>query len=138
MSYDYSRLKGKIIEKYGSNAKFAEDMDWSERTLSLKLNNKVAWKQPEIVKAIGLLSLDENDITGYFFKLKVQIEKIKKYKETINQKIDDLLATMEHIMYNEGMRFNLETYLLDLDDLKVDTEHCKRILLADAGAECKK
>ncbi len=72
MSYDYSRLKGKIIEKYGSNAKFAEDMDWSERTLSLKLNNKVAWKQPEIVKAIGLLSLDENDITGYFFKLKVQ------------------------------------------------------------------
>ncbi len=72
MSYDYSRLKGKIIEKYGSNAKFAEDMEWSERTLSLKLNNKVAWKQPEIVKAIGLLSLDENDITGYFFKLKVQ------------------------------------------------------------------
>ena len=72
MSYDYSRLKGKIIEKYGSNAKFAEDMDWSERTLSLKLNNKVAWKQPEIVTAIGLLSLDENDITGYFFKLKVQ------------------------------------------------------------------
>ena len=72
MSYDYSRLKGKIIEKYGSNAKFAEDMDWSERTLSLRLNNKVAWKQPEIVKAIGLLSLDENDITGYFFKLKVQ------------------------------------------------------------------
>lgn len=69
MSYDYSRLKGKIIEKYGSNAKFAEDMEWSERTLSLKLNNKVAWKQPEIVKAIGLLSLDENDITGYFFKL---------------------------------------------------------------------
>lgn len=72
MLYDYSRLKGKIIEKYGSNAKFAEDMEWSERTLSLKLNNKVAWKQPEIVKAIGLLSLDENDITGYFFKLKVQ------------------------------------------------------------------
>ncbi len=72
MSYDYSRLKGKIIEKYGSNAKFAEDMEWSERTLSLKLNNKVAWKQPEIVKAIDLLSLDENDITGYFFKLKVQ------------------------------------------------------------------
>ena len=27
MSYDYSKLKGKIVEKYGSNAKFAEDMD---------------------------------------------------------------------------------------------------------------
>ncbi len=72
MSYDYSKLKGKIVEKYGSNAKFAEDMEWSERTLSLKLNNKVAWKQPEIVKAIELLSLNEEDSTRYFFKLQVQ------------------------------------------------------------------
>lgn len=72
MSYDYSKLKGKIIEKYGSNSKFAIDMDWSERTLSLKLNNKVAWKQPEITKAIELLALDINDITSYFFDIKVQ------------------------------------------------------------------
>ena len=72
MAYDYSRLKGRIIEKYGCNAKFATDMEWSERTLSLKLNNKVAWKQPEIVKAIELLSLNVNDITSYFFKPKVQ------------------------------------------------------------------
>lgn len=70
--------------------------------------------------------------------MEAYIEKIKKYKETINQKIDDLLATLDHIGYNEEMRFNLETYLLDLDDLKVNTEHCKRILLSDAGAECKK
>lgn len=72
MSYDYSRLKGKIVEKYGSNAKFAEGMGWSERTLSLKLNNKVAWKQPEMAKAIAILSLDENDIPDYFFRIKVQ------------------------------------------------------------------
>ena len=70
--------------------------------------------------------------------MEAYIKKIKKYKETINQKIDDLLVAMDRIAYNEEMRFNLETYLLDLDDLKVDTEHCKRILLADAGAECKK
>lgn len=67
--------------------------------------------------------------------MEAYIEKIKKYKETINQKIDDLLVTMDRIAYNEEMRFNLETYLLDLDDLKVDTEHCKRILLSDAGEE---
>lgn len=72
MSYDYSKLKGKIIEKYGSNSKFAIDMEWSERTLSLKLNNKVAWKQPEMTKAIELLALDINDIASYFFDVKVQ------------------------------------------------------------------
>lgn len=72
MSYDYSKLKGRIVEKYGNNAKFAKDMNWSEKTLSCKLNNKVAWRQPEIVRAIQLLSLKEEDITGYFFKPKVQ------------------------------------------------------------------
>ena len=70
--------------------------------------------------------------------MEAYIKKIKKYKETINQKIDDLLVAMDRIAYNEEMRFNLETYLLDLDDLKVDTEHCKRILLSDVRAECKK
>lgn len=28
-----SKLKGKIVEKYWQQAKFAEDMEWSERTL---------------------------------------------------------------------------------------------------------
>lgn len=70
--YDYSKLLGRITEKFGTQSRFSEAMDMSERTLSLKLNGKVDWKQRDIDKACGLLGLDETDIATYFFALKVQ------------------------------------------------------------------
>ncbi|MGN0272389.1 MAG: DUF739 family protein [Lachnospiraceae bacterium] len=72
MAFDYSRLRGRIIEKYGSQTEFAKAMHWSERTLSKKINGKIPWKQTDICTAIKLLSLTENDIQEYFFKIKVQ------------------------------------------------------------------
>ena len=72
MAYDYAKLNGKIVEKCGTQAVFAERMGLSERTISLKLNNKVAFKQPEIQKVLPILGLTESDIQAYFFTLKVQ------------------------------------------------------------------
>lgn len=72
MAFDYSRLRGRIIEKFGNQMSFAEAMDISERTLSLKLSGKRMWKQSEICLAINLLGLSEDDIKEYFFTLKVQ------------------------------------------------------------------
>lgn len=72
MSFDYQRLKGKIVEKYNKQSDFARAMQMSERTLSLKMNGRVAWKQTEIMKAIKLLDLKDSDIQPYFFVIKVQ------------------------------------------------------------------
>lgn len=72
MAFDYGKLKGRIIEKYGSQIEFAKAMKWSERTLSCKMNSKVPWKQTDIYTAIKLLGLSENDIQEYFFTVKVQ------------------------------------------------------------------
>ena len=72
MAYDYSKLNGRIVEMCGTQAKFANLMGLSTRTMSLKLNNKIKFKQDEIQKAIVILQLNSRDISEYFFNLKVQ------------------------------------------------------------------
>jgi transcriptional antiterminator len=72
VAYDYKKLSGKIVEKCETQANFAEQMGLSERTVSLKLNNKISWKQTEIQKAMKILGLSDEDIQSYFFTMKVQ------------------------------------------------------------------
>lgn len=72
MAFNYDRLRGRIVEIFGTQYRFAKEMGWSERTLSLKMNGSRPWKQPDICKAIKLLKLKEEDIPSYFFTLKVQ------------------------------------------------------------------
>lgn len=72
MAFNYNKLRGKIVEIYGSQIEFARAMKWSEKTLSLKLNGKVPWKQTDIMTAVQILGLSESDIQDYFFAVEVQ------------------------------------------------------------------
>ncbi len=72
MEYDYSKLLGRIKEICGRQDIFAERMGLSERAVSLKLNNKLAWKQPEMEKAAEVLNFSTSEIQLYFFTYKVQ------------------------------------------------------------------
>lgn len=74
MAYDYAKLNGRITEKCGSQSIFAKQMNLSERTISQKLNNKIAWKQSEIQKAIVILGLKVEEIPLYFFTIRVQAD----------------------------------------------------------------
>lgn len=67
LGFDYSKLRGRIVEKFGTQGNFADAMEWSERTMSLKMSGKVPWGQPDIVKATELLGLEYEDISTYFF-----------------------------------------------------------------------
>lgn len=69
VSYNYSKLLGRITEKIGTQGKFANAIELSERTVSLKLNGRVGWKQDEIVRACEVLGIDTKDIADYFFTL---------------------------------------------------------------------
>ena len=69
MPYNYSKLLGRIVEKVGTQKNFAESIGVSERSVSLKLNGKVGWKQDEIAKACKVLSIKDEDIHSYFFAM---------------------------------------------------------------------
>lgn len=72
MPYNYSKLKGRIVEKFGTQAALAKEIGWSERTLSLKLTGKTAFSQDDIEKMLQLLGLGHKDIQAYFFVVKAQ------------------------------------------------------------------
>lgn len=72
MPYDYSKLRGRIVEKFGNGKNFSKEIGLSERSLSLKMNGKISWKQSEIVKACEILCIEQLDIPAYFFTLQVQ------------------------------------------------------------------
>ena len=72
MEYDYDKLIGKIVEKFYTRKRFAMAMGMSERTLSLKMNNKIDFTQDEISKACEILEIKHTDIPIYFFTQVVQ------------------------------------------------------------------
>ena len=72
MSFNYSKLRGRIIEKFRTQSDFSKILGVSERTLSLKLNNKVFFTQDEITKCSELLCISLNEIQEYFFTQEVQ------------------------------------------------------------------
>ena len=72
MSFDYRKLLGRIVEKMGSQSNFSKAMGLSERSMSLKLNSRVPFKQSEICKAVSILGIPEEEISAYFFTQKVQ------------------------------------------------------------------
>ena len=65
--YDYSKLTGRIIEKFKTQSAFAKAMEISGNSLSKKLNGHIDFKSSEIRKAIQLLGLLPENIPEYFF-----------------------------------------------------------------------
>jgi transcriptional regulator with XRE-family HTH domain len=71
-SFDYSKLRGKIKEVFGTQDKFAKALGIGRVSLSQRLNNILDFSQEEINKACEILGISKEDISIYFFTLKVQ------------------------------------------------------------------
>lgn len=69
--FDHSKLIGKIIEVCGTKSKFGLAMGWSHTTTSAKLNGNSSFTQSEIIKAAKILGIPADEISLYFFTLKV-------------------------------------------------------------------
>jgi hypothetical protein len=72
MPIDYSKLIGRIIEKFGSRTAFAEAMGWKMEALSRRLNNKTPFQTEEYIRACELLDIQPKEIYAYFFTPKLR------------------------------------------------------------------
>ena len=63
----YAKLRGIILEKFGTQSAFAEAMGKDKATINAKLNNKRQWTAEEIAKACELLEIPLSEAHEYFF-----------------------------------------------------------------------
>ncbi len=67
MSFNFNKLKGKIVEKYGTQAAFAKGFGVSDVVFSQKMNNKVRFNSEDIIKIVKMLDIPGDKISEYFF-----------------------------------------------------------------------
>lgn len=68
--FDFSKLRGRIIEQYGSCAAFSAAAGFKHGALSMRLNNQTPWKGHEIHTACEMLGISAEEVSLYFFTQK--------------------------------------------------------------------
>lgn len=71
MEFDYSKLRGRIVEKYRTITAFAEALGCAVQTISSKLNGEIGITKPETIAWCKMLNIPMEEIGIYFFTLKV-------------------------------------------------------------------
>lgn len=69
--YNTSKLRGRIIEKFGSVDSFSKHATLTRQSISDSLNGKRTLNQNDIVEWMGLLDIKESELFDYFFAPKV-------------------------------------------------------------------
>ena len=71
MVFRYNKLRGRIVEVCGTQAKFAEKIGQSEQNVTAKLAGRSSFTQDNIVTWCNALDIDQSDIGSYFFACEV-------------------------------------------------------------------
>ena len=67
MTYKTDKLQSRIIEKFGTQAAFAEALGIDKSTLSKLINEGREWKGSKMMKAVEVLEIPAEEIDSYFF-----------------------------------------------------------------------
>ena len=71
MIMDYSKLRGRIVEKFGSQKAFARILGVSNNSVTKKMTSKTSFNQKDIHLWCTLLGIPMDNVREYFFTLKV-------------------------------------------------------------------
>ena len=74
VEFDFSRLIGRIVERFGSRRAFCVAAGMREAVLSSRVNNMSPFKDYEIYRFCGpeLLDIKDDEVVAYFFTEKVR------------------------------------------------------------------
>lgn len=64
----HNKLRGRIVEKFGSVKKFSEKLGKKQQTVNLKVQGKVGFSRKEIIEWSNLLEILPDDCYSYFIE----------------------------------------------------------------------
>lgn len=65
--YEYRKLRGRIVEKFGSQDKFAQHIGKSPISINRKLNCNTGFSQKDIEEWSKALEISKDEYPAYFF-----------------------------------------------------------------------
>ena len=65
--YEYNKLRGRIIEKYGSQSNFADEIGISKNSLSKKMTCITQISQEDVELWCDLLDIEKSEIPDFFY-----------------------------------------------------------------------
>lgn len=69
--FDSSKLRGRIIEKFGSLSSFANEVGLTLTSVSNKINGHTDFTRSDIIVWCDLLQITPSEVEAYFFTEKV-------------------------------------------------------------------
>lgn len=66
-NFNYSKLRGRIVEMVGSNHRLAQEIGITDRCMTNKMAGRSEWRQSEIEAVCKVLAIDTSNISDYFF-----------------------------------------------------------------------
>lgn len=67
MTLTYPKLRGRIIEKYGSQEAFCTAVGLSSVSVSKKMTGQTGFSQKDIIRWCELLDIDIKDVGDFFY-----------------------------------------------------------------------
>lgn len=65
--FRFNKLRGRIVEKYGTQSQFAQAIGISKNALSKKMTGRTGLTQDDILQWAEMLEIERSEIGDYFF-----------------------------------------------------------------------
>lgn len=71
MELTHAKLRGRIIEKYGTCKAFAKALGTSEQTVNAKLMGNSGFSEKNIIQWSNALGIEESEVGAFYFTQKL-------------------------------------------------------------------
>ena len=81
MTFRYNKLRGRIVEIFGTQKNFSDAIGISDATVASRLSGRLKFSQDEIIAWCNALKIEANEIGVYFFDYELSKEESDRIKE---------------------------------------------------------